>query len=61
MWKIRCHGYVPSERERVTKSFANSTVSADGASHVKMFLLHFLFFHLSLLYLYNFFLNKVYK
>ncbi|KAF3450574.1 hypothetical protein FNV43_RR06663 [Rhamnella rubrinervis] len=30
MWKIRCHGYVPSERERVIKSFANSTKSFFG-------------------------------
>ncbi|XP_015890716.3 dihydrolipoyllysine-residue acetyltransferase component 3 of pyruvate dehydrogenase complex, mitochondrial isoform X1 [Ziziphus jujuba] len=31
MWKMRCHGYVPPERERVTKSFTNSTKSFFGA------------------------------
>lgn len=36
MWKIRSHGYVPSERERVTKSLSNSNVSTAGLSHARI-------------------------
>ncbi len=34
IWKIRRHGYVPSETETVTMSAANGTVSADSFNHI---------------------------